>query len=284
MSRTSRSWDRRGERYELIGCSVHGHELVGTNAVELRLQDAVFAREISGVRWYRCLRCDSWQTLPPPTQPTAKFPPERDQIALPLRGRPLRDRYVLRLIALDRSVRVVVLAPLTTVIFLFARHRDELRHDYTKVLAALQTASGNPVNDFATSELSKLFALSTTKLYLAGFALALFTIVLAFEGVGLWLAKRWAEYLTFVETSAFVPFEIYELTHSVSALKMLALVINLAVVLYLLIRKRLFGVRGGAKADRQERDQDDGWAAFDRTAPSDAPSAAPSAAASAGTG
>jgi uncharacterized membrane protein (DUF2068 family) len=256
----------KGERYELIGCSFHGHALFGTDAAEIRPQDAVFAREIDGVRWYRCLRCDTWQTKPPPSAPTSEVPPNRDQIELPLRGRPLRDRYVLRLIAIDRSVRVVVLAPLTAAIFLFAKHRDELRHDYTKVLAALQTASGNPVNDFATSELSKLFALSSTKLYLAGFGLALFTGVLACEGVGLWLAKRWAEYLTFIETSAFVPFEIFELSHSVSALKVLALVINLAVVIYLLVRKRLFGIRGGAKADRQERDQDDGWAVFERTA------------------
>jgi uncharacterized membrane protein (DUF2068 family) len=227
----------------------------------------VFAREIDGVRWYRCLRCDTWQVKALPSAPTANAPPGRSEIELPLRGRPLRDRYVLRLIALDRSVRVIVLAPLTAAIFLFAKHRDELRHDYTKVLAALQTASGNPVNDFATSELSKLFALSTTKLYLAGFVLAAFTVVLAFEGVGLWLAKRWAEYLTFIETSAFAPFEIYELSHSVSALKVLALVINIAVVLYLLIRKRLFGIRGGAAADRRERDQDDGWAVFDKTPP-----------------
>jgi uncharacterized membrane protein (DUF2068 family) len=205
--------------------------------------------------------------MPVPTAPTAKFPPDRSEIALPLRGRALRDRYVLRLIALDRTVRVVVLAPITTAIFLFARHRDELRHDYTKVLAALQTAFGNPINDFATSELSKLFALSTTKLYLAGVALALYTVVLAFEGVGLWLAKRWAEYLTFLETGIFVPFEIYELTHSVSALKVLALVINLAVVSYLLVRKRLFGIRGGAEADRRQRERDSGWTAFDRSGP-----------------
>jgi uncharacterized membrane protein (DUF2068 family) len=263
----ARSRERRGARYELIGCSFHGHELVGTDAAKLRQQDSAFAREIDGVRWYRCLRCDSWWTMPVPTAPTVEFPPDRDHIDLPLRGRALRDRYVLRLIAIDRSVRVVVLAPIATAIFLFARHRDELRHDYTKVLAALQTASGNPVNDFATSELSKLFALSTTKLYLAGVALTLYAVVLAFEGVGLWLAKRWAEYLTLVETGVFVPFEIYELTHSVSALKVLALVINLAVVLYLLIRKRLFGVRGGASADREERYRESGWPAFDRSGP-----------------
>jgi uncharacterized membrane protein (DUF2068 family) len=246
---------------------LHGHALFGTDAAELRPEDAVFAREIDGVRWYRCLRCDTWQVKPTPTAPTSPVPPARSEIDLPLRGRPLRDRYILRLISIDRSVRVLVLAPLTAAIFLFAKHRDELRHDYTKVLAALQTASGNPVNDFATSELSKLFALSTTKLYLAGFGLALFTVVLAFEGVGLWLAKRWAEYLTFIETSAFVPFEIYELSDSVSVLKVMALVINIAVVAYLLIRKRLFGIRGGAEADRQERDQDDGWAVFDNTPP-----------------
>jgi hypothetical protein len=81
--------------------------------------------------------------------------------------------------------------------------------------------------------------------------------------------------LTFVETGVFVPFEIYELTHSVSALKVLALVINLAVVGYLLVKKRLFGVRGGAKADRQEREQDRNfsWIAFDRIDPADAESA-----------
>jgi hypothetical protein len=53
-------------RYELIGCGLHGHELLGTDAAELRPEDGLFAREAGGVRWYRCLRCDSWVALSPP--------------------------------------------------------------------------------------------------------------------------------------------------------------------------------------------------------------------------
>ena len=86
-------------RYELVGCGLHGHELLGTDAAELRPQDSLFAREAGGLRWYRCLRCDSWVALRPPDRPAVKYPRDRDRVTLPLRGRPLRDRYILRLIA-----------------------------------------------------------------------------------------------------------------------------------------------------------------------------------------
>ena len=56
-------------RYELIGCALNGHELLGTDAAGLRPQDSLFAREFGGLRWYRCLRCDSWLALTPPAQP-----------------------------------------------------------------------------------------------------------------------------------------------------------------------------------------------------------------------
>ena len=37
-------------RYELIGCGLHGHELPGTDAAELRPGDGLFAREAGGLR------------------------------------------------------------------------------------------------------------------------------------------------------------------------------------------------------------------------------------------
>lgn len=89
-------------RYELIGCGLHSHELLGTDAARLRPEDGLFAREADVLRWYRCLRCDSWVALRPPSQPSVQYPPRQEDVALPLRGRALRDRYVLRLIALDR--------------------------------------------------------------------------------------------------------------------------------------------------------------------------------------
>ena len=99
-------------RYELIGCGLHGHELLGTDAASLRPEDAVFARESGGLRWYRCLRCDSWVALSPPDHPTRPHPPQRSEVRLPLRGRPLRDRYVLRLVAVERMLHFVVLSAL----------------------------------------------------------------------------------------------------------------------------------------------------------------------------
>jgi uncharacterized membrane protein (DUF2068 family) len=87
------------------------------------------------------------------------------------------------------------------------------------------------------------------------------------EAVGLWFQKRWAEYLTFVATCAFVPLEIYELVRHLSPFKIGALVVNVAVALYLLLAKRLFGVRGGAAVDERERERDTGWEALERTAP-----------------
>ena len=58
---------------------------------------------MDGVRWHRCLRCDSWLPFPPPEDPVRRHPPDRDEIELPLRGKPLRDKIVLRVIAVDRA-------------------------------------------------------------------------------------------------------------------------------------------------------------------------------------
>jgi len=272
-------------RYELIGCGLHGHELLGTDAEVLRPDDDVFARESDGLRWYRCLRCDSWVAMPPPRQPARKYPPPRDEVSLPLRGKPLRDRYVLRLIALERVVHFVVLGALAAAILLFAGNRAALNQEFTRVLKDLQGGLGGPVvnsNEGLIRELRSLFLINITSLYLVGVALAAYAVMEGVESVGLWLGKRWAEYLTFIATIVFVPYEVYELTKSVTWLKVLALVVNLAVAVYLLLAKRLFGLRGGGKAEQAEFDADVGWPAIElatpRPAKPSAPEVAPSAA------
>jgi uncharacterized membrane protein (DUF2068 family) len=58
------------------------------------------------------------------------------------------------------------------------------------------------------------------------------------EAYGLFTRRRWGEWLTVVATSLlFIP-EIWELTKSASVLKVGAVVLNVAVVLYLLWRLR----------------------------------------------
>jgi uncharacterized membrane protein (DUF2068 family) len=61
------------------------------------------------------------------------------------------------------------------------------------------------------------------------------------EGIGLILEKVWAEYLTAVITASFLPLEIYELFHRVTWFRVSLLVLNLAVLAYLvthLVRRR----------------------------------------------
>jgi uncharacterized membrane protein (DUF2068 family) len=263
---------RRDRRYDLISCGLHGHALVGTDTANIRPEDGAIVREIDGLRWYRCLRCDSWlpRPIPRPEDTTREFLPEREQIQVPLRGRPLRDRFVLRLIALDRVLHITVLSVITVAIFLFAQDRDQLHKVYVRILADLQGGLGGPIFDTKHglfSDANRLFALSKTELYAIGTAAALYTTILVFEAFGLWFARRWAEYLTLIETGVLVPFEIYELTSRISTLKILTLVINLAIVLYLLLSKRLFGLRGGGKKEAAEKKADTGWPAVDRATP-----------------
>jgi uncharacterized membrane protein (DUF2068 family) len=71
-------------------------------------------------------------------------------------------------------------------------------------------------------------------------ALGAFTVALLFltEGVGLWMGKRWASYLTVIATTLFVPFEIVSLARRVTVPRSAALLINLAVVAFLIYRLR----------------------------------------------
>jgi len=213
-------------------------------AAEVRPQDSDIVRELDGLRWHRCLRCDAWIVLEMPTETTEAHPPDLSEIEVPLRGRRLRDRYVLRLIVIDRIFHALVIGLLAVAIFIFAQHASHLKSSWERILRVLQNDSGS----WYVKDLNNLFSLRPSTLYLLGVAAAAYTALLLIEAVGLWGARRWAEYLTFAELAVFVPFEIYELSGKITALRVLALVVNLAILLYLLIAHRLFGMRGGLKA------------------------------------
>jgi uncharacterized membrane protein (DUF2068 family) len=251
-------------------CGLAGHALVGLDVARLRPEDAVVAREIDGVRWHRCLRCDSWLAIgPPPAHPAREVPPNRDQIELPLRGRPLRDKVVLRLIAIDRGLHFVGLALLAIAILLFSANRTDLRDVVLRVTADVtgESANGPGSSHGITHRIDQLFSLRTSRLHLFAAIAIVYALVEGVEAVGLWYAKRWAEYLTFVVTASLLPVEIYELSEHVSPFKVIAFVLNVAVVVYLLYAKRLFGLRGGAAADEALKARDVGWPALDASSP-----------------
>ncbi len=81
-----------------------------------------------------------------------------------------------------------------------------------------------------TKELKELSALG------AGYAALFLT-----EGTGLLFRQRWAEWLTIVATSSLMPLELYELIKEFTVLRLLVLLVNTAVVLFLVYRVRQKG-------------------------------------------
>jgi uncharacterized membrane protein (DUF2068 family) len=263
---------RRNLDWELVACGWAGHALVGTDAAELRPQDELYAREYGSIRWLRCLRCDSWVALAPPEHPARRYPPDRGSIQIPRRGKALRDRVVLRVIAIDRLIHLIILTALGIGVLAIAGNADALRGRFYRVLTDLQNgvAGGAAQNSRHVGffhELDKLLSLRAGTLRELGIALLVYALIAGLEAVGLWLTKRWAEYLTFIATTLLIPLEIYEIVHRGTVLKVIGFLINLAVAVYLIVAKRLFGVRGGGKADEELRARDTSWEAIERATP-----------------
>jgi uncharacterized membrane protein (DUF2068 family) len=101
--------------------------------------------------------------------------------------------------------------------------------------------------------LEKALATKPSTLTLVFLILVAYAVLELVEGVGLWLLARWGEYFAVVATAIFLPLEVHELAKGITITRALTFVINVAAVIYLLISKRLFGLRGGRKAYDEER-------------------------------
>ena len=82
----------------------------------------------------------------------------------------------------------------------------------------------------------ELSGLTPKKLEAVGFGCFVYAALFATEGVGLLAKRRWAEYFTLFITLSFIPLEIYEIVHHESAAKVVTLVLNAVVAIYLVVR------------------------------------------------
>ena len=140
----------------------------------------------------------------------------------------------------------MILGLIAVALLTFATNDRALHTDYDDLMNALNGggATASRVRGLL-GYLGRAFHYSPSHLIVLALIFLVLAAVEATEAVGLWWNMRWAEYLTFVVTTLFIPYEIYELVLRVSILKVVALVLNVAVVAYLLWAKRLFGLRGG---------------------------------------
>jgi uncharacterized membrane protein (DUF2068 family) len=94
----------------------------------------------------------------------------------------------------------------------------------------------DPNNYYIHALLVKLTRLDNKGLEAISAGTFFYSALLLTEGTGLLLRKRWAEYFTIFVTGSLLPLEIYELLKEFSKGKLVVLVINVLVVVYLVIR------------------------------------------------
>jgi len=229
-------------------CGLHGHATYAPSEPDLaaRLQ----ATTPSGHAW-RCLRCGTYVLGEPQGSGRA------DDAPIVLRGNALRDALVLRLLAVERCLKGLLLVALAYGIWRFDGSRAALQKVFAEYLPALKPLASKLSIDLQETGPVHLIqqaftAKHSTLLLVAGGVLLYGTLQLT-EAVGLWLMKRWGEYVAAVATTLFIPLEVYELIEKVTWLRVGALVVNLFAIAYLVSTKRLFGVRGGHAAHTAER-------------------------------
>ncbi len=96
----------------------------------------------------------------------------------------------------------------------------------------------DPNNQYINTALEKVSRLTPGKIKELGLGSLLYAGLFVTEGVGLWLRKGWAEWLTVIITTSLVPFEIYEIVRHPTWVRIVLLAINLAIVGYLLYKIR----------------------------------------------
>jgi len=168
------------------------------------------------------------------------------------RGKELRSELILRVFAVERFLRFLIIGAAAYGVWRFKYDRAGIQRSYQNALPAIRALYRDLGFDVSRSRLLGViqdsFMLTQRTLTFLAIGLAVYALIELVEAVGLWQGKRWGEYFAMVATSIFLPYEIYDLTVKITWLRVGALVVNLLLVIYLVWTKRLFGARGGKKA------------------------------------
>ncbi len=231
-------------RWELLTCGRRGHATYRPD--EPALAARLHTDTALGPAW-RCLRCGDFILGTPTDSGPA------DHAPLVLRGTALRSAIILRLLAVERFIRFALLGFAVWAVLRFRDAQDSIQATLDRDLPAFR-AVGIHVDQLALVQyLQKALDESPGRLTLIAVLLAGYAVLELVEGVGLWLLKRWGEYFAVVATSIFLPLEIRDLANGITLTRAATLIINLAAVMYLLLSKHLFGLRGGRSAYDTER-------------------------------
>jgi uncharacterized membrane protein (DUF2068 family) len=229
--------------WNLFGCARKGH--VSYEPDEPELSSRLMAQTAGGAAW-RCLRCGAFVTDGQRgSGPAAEAPLVR-------RGKELRSELLLRVFAVERFLRFLILGVAAYGVWRFRYDKAGVQRAFNDALPAIRDLYRGLGFDVNHSKLLGLiqdaFTLNPRTLLFLAIGVGVYAVIELVEAVGLWLGQRWGEYFAMAATSVFLPYEIYDLAIKVTWLRLVALAINLLLVIYLVWSKRLLGVRGGKKA------------------------------------
>jgi uncharacterized membrane protein (DUF2068 family) len=232
-------------------CGLHGHATYAPD--EMVLAERLQAATPAGQAW-RCLRCGTYVV----GEPNGSGP--ADGAPIVLRGKSLRDTFVLRLLAVERGIRGLLLVALAYGVWRFDGSRRALEEVFESYLPAFKPLADRLGIDLQQTgpvhAIQQAFTAKHSTLLMVALGVLAYGVLELVEAFGLWFKKRWGEYVAVVGTSAFIPLEIHEILAKVTWLRVSALIINLFAIAYLLWTKRLFGLRGGHAAFEAERRND----------------------------
>jgi uncharacterized membrane protein (DUF2068 family) len=236
--------DRGINRWELVTCALAGHITYAPD--EEALANRLSGKTGLGEVW-RCMRCGEYTLGDPHGRGRAEDAP------MTMRGKALRQAIIIRALAIERLFRAVVIGIAAYAVWTFRGARGAIQATLDRDLPIFRAAGFKVDQMTVVHELEKALAAKPSTLVLLTLMLAGYALLEVVEGVGLWLLKRWGEYFAVVATSVFLPLEIHDLAKGITMTRVVTFAINVAAVIYLLVSKRLFGLRGGRKAYDEER-------------------------------
>jgi uncharacterized membrane protein (DUF2068 family) len=142
-------------------------------------------------------------------------------------------------------LRTIALYKLVKVLLLLALAYGEVRLSDASLTAKLVTwASARPLgleHKVVTWLLEWFSGLTASRVHALRMVTLAYAAVFTLEGIGLWMHKRWAEWLTTVITASLIPLELWELFHAPNLGKAAVVVANVAIVIILIWHVRSKG-------------------------------------------
>jgi uncharacterized membrane protein (DUF2068 family) len=146
---------------------------------------------------------------------------------------PRERTLTIHLISIEKTVKAVIL------IIVGFKLATLVNQDVHTWAADFVTRHGIDIgNRFVHAALERLVGITSSQIVTFSVVAFFYSSVLLVEAVGLWLQKRWAEYLTAISTALLMPLEIYEIYERFTWVRVAILLINAFIVWYLATRLR----------------------------------------------